>query len=107
MLVVYDDLDTPVGSLKLKGKGGHGGHNGVRNIIDEVPGCEGKSFPRLKVGVGRPGGGVPVYDHVLTRFDENQRAMLEGGTFGEACEAVRGVLTNGMDKTMTAVNNKK
>ena len=48
-----------------------------------------------------------MYDHVLTRFDENQRAMLEGGTFGEACEAVRGVLTNGMDKTMTAVNNKK
>ena len=48
-----------------------------------------------------------MYDHVLTRFDENQRAMLEGSTFGEACEAVRGVLTNGMDKTMTAVNNKK
>lgn len=107
MLVVYDDLDTPVGSLKLKGKGGHGGHNGVRNIIDEVPGCEGKSFPRLKVGVGRPAEGVPVYDHVLTRFDENQRAMLEGSTFGEACDALRGVLTNGMDKTMTAVNNKK
>ena len=40
LLVVYDDLDTPVARLKLKGKGGHGGHNGVRNIIDEVrPGC--------------------------------------------------------------------
>jgi len=52
--VVYDDLDTPVARLKLKGKGGHGGHNGVRNIIDECPGCADKTFPRLKIGVGRP-----------------------------------------------------
>ena len=105
LLVVYDDLDTPVAKLKLKGKGGHGGHNGVRNIIDECPGCADKTFPRLKIGVGRPQGDTPVYDHVLTRFDEENRSVLESKTFVEACDAIRGVLTLGLDRAMTAAND--
>ena len=105
MLIIYDDLDTPVTVLKLKCKGGHGGHNGVRNIIDECPGCGDKVFPRLKIGVGRPKTGVEVYDHVLTRFDPTDRVKLESETFPSACDAIRGVLTQGLDKTMTAVNN--
>ena len=105
LLVVYDDLDLPVARLKLKGKGGHGGHNGVRNIIDECPGCSDKTFPRLKVGVGRPKGDAPVYDHVLTRFDERDRAVLETKTFPDACDAIRGVLTVGLDRAMTAAND--
>ena len=52
LLVVYDDLDTPVARLKLKGKGGHGGHNGVRNIIDECPGCSTKPSRGLKSASG-------------------------------------------------------
>ena len=106
MLVVYDDLDTAVASLKLKGKGGHGGHNGIRNIIDKVTGGD-KVFPRLKVGIGRPAPDVPVYDHVLTKFDAEQRTVLESTTFNEACDAVRCVLANGMERAMTEVNNKK
>ena len=105
LLVVYDDLDTPVARLKLKGKGGHGGHNGVRNIIDECPGCSDKTFPRLKIGVGRPTSGAPVYDHVLTRFDERDRAVLEGKTFPDACDVIRAVLTSGLDRAMTAAND--
>ena len=105
LLVVYDDLDTPVARLKLKGKGGHGGHNGVRNIIDECPGCSDKTFPRLKIGVGRPTSGAPVYDHVLTRFDERDRAVLETKTFPDACDAIRAVLTSGLDRAMTAAND--
>ena len=104
LLVVYDDLDTPVARLKLKGKGGHGGHNGVRNIIDECPGCSDKTFPRLKIGVGRPTN-APVYDHVLTRFDERDRAVLETKTFPDACDAIRAVLTSGVDRAMTAAND--
>uniref|UniRef100_A0A7S0SKI2 peptidyl-tRNA hydrolase n=1 Tax=Mantoniella antarctica TaxID=81844 RepID=A0A7S0SKI2_9CHLO len=106
ILVVYDDLDTAVTSLKLKGKGGHGGHNGIRNIIDEVTGGD-KSFARLKVGIGRPPPDVQIYDHVLTKFSEEERVALEETTYQEACDAVRSVLALGMDKAMTAVNNKK
>ena len=106
VLIIYDDLDTPTCVMKLKGKGGHGGHNGVRNIIDECPGCADKTFPRLKIGVGRPKRGTEVYDHVLTKFHANDRLTLESCTFNDSCDVIRGVLSNGLDKTMTAVNNK-
>ena len=73
LLVVYDDLDTPVARLKLKGKGGHGGHNGVRNIIDEC-GCSDKTFPRLKIGVGRPA----AARRVRPRLDAVRRTRPRG-----------------------------
>lgn len=57
ILVISDDLDQPTAGIKLKPKGGHGGHNGLRSIID----CVGRSdFPRLKIGIGRPPALVPV-----------------------------------------------
>ena len=102
LLVVYDDLDTAVGAIKLKGKGGHGGHNGIRNIIDEV--CGDKVFARVKFGIGRPKPGVEVYDHVLTKFGDDEATELESkGTWAKACDAVRGVLVDGLDKAMSAV----
>ena len=51
LIVVYDDLDTDVGDVRLRMKGGHGGHNGMRNIIDQIGT---KEFARLRVGIGRP-----------------------------------------------------
>ena len=105
LLVVYDDLDTAVGAIKLKGKGGHGGHNGIRNIIDEV--CGDKVFARVKFGIGRPKPGVEVYDHVLTKFGDDEATELESkGTWAKACDAVRGVLVDGLDKAMSAVNTE-
>lgn len=57
ILVISDDLDQPTAGIKLKPKGGHGGHNGLRSIMD----CVGRSdFPRLKIGIGRPPALVPV-----------------------------------------------
>lgn len=57
ILVISDDLDQPTAGIKLKPKGGHGGHNGLRSIID----CVGRSdFPRLRIGIGRPPALVPV-----------------------------------------------
>ena len=107
MLVLYDDMDSPVGVVKLKGKGGHGGHNGVRNIIDEVTRGE-KTFARVKIGIGRPAAGVSVIDHVLRRFTVEEREALERGeVMREAGDAVVAVLTDGLEKAMTRVNNKK
>ena len=79
---------------------------GIRNIIDEVTGGD-KTFPRLKVGIGRPPADVPVYDHVLTKFKDDEVAALDNATWHDACDAVRNVLANGLEKAMTAVNNKK
>ena len=65
ILVVHDELDFDIGVLKLKSGGGHGGHNGLRDIISSL-GV--KDFKRLRVGIGRPKPGVQVVDYVLSDF---------------------------------------
>ena len=68
ILVVHDDLDFEVGVMKLKSAGGHGGHNGLRDIIASL-GV--KDFKRLRVGIGRPGSGKVVVDYVLSDFSKS------------------------------------
>ena len=72
MIIIHDDLDLPVGSLKLKIGGGHGGHNGLRSIIS----CAGKSFIRLRVGIGHPGSKVDVTNWVLGKFKPAERNSI-------------------------------
>lgn len=64
ILVLSDDLDLPVGTLRYRAKGGHGGHNGLRNIIQL---CGGNEFHRIKIGIGRPRGMGNVVSHVLNK----------------------------------------
>lgn len=86
VLVVYDDLDLPPGKIRLRKKGGHGGHNGIRNIIDQLGT---KEFKRLRVGVGRPEGSKPVIDHVLGTFHkEEQEPVRESIDYAvQACDS--------------------
>ncbi|CDQ21779.1 peptidyl-tRNA hydrolase [Halobacillus karajensis] len=93
VLVVYDDLDLPPGKIRLRKKGGHGGHNGIRNIIDQLGT---KEFKRLRVGVGRPEGSKTVIDHVLGSFNkEEQEPVTESVDFAvKACEAWLGQTFN-------------
>ena len=72
MIIIHDDLDLPVGSLKLKIGGGHGGHNGLRSIIS----CAGKSFIRLRVGIGHPESKVDVTNWVLGKFKPAERKPI-------------------------------
>lgn len=63
-MVIYDDLDLPNAQVKLKLRGGHGGHNGMRSIIEHFRGNS--DFPRLRIGIGRPTNGrIPIVKHVL------------------------------------------
>ena len=62
MLVMHDDIDLNVGEVKLKFGGGHGGHNGLRDIINHI----GKDYWRLRIGVSHPGGKELVHNHVLS-----------------------------------------
>jgi peptidyl-tRNA hydrolase, PTH1 family len=75
VLVVFDDLDSDFGAVKLKQKGGHGGHNGMRSIIQWFGNSH--AFPRIKVGIGRPEGPIPIASYVLGRFGEDQQAELD------------------------------
>jgi peptidyl-tRNA hydrolase, PTH1 family len=74
LLVAHDDLDLPVGTAKLKTGGGHGGHNGLRSIIQHVGTNE---FHRLRIGIGHPGHRDQVHDYVLSPPSRADRINID------------------------------
>lgn len=75
VLVIHDDIDLPVGRIKMVTGGGAGGHKGVQSIIDNV---KTKNIPRMKIGVGRPlGVALPVEHYVLSRFSAEEIFLIE------------------------------
>jgi len=96
VVVVHDDLDLPAGTLRLKVGGGHGGHNGLRDIIDRI----GPDFTRLRIGIGRPPGQMPAYDFVLQQI---KGATLEdlGVSINQALDILLYALREGTPAAMT------
>ncbi len=78
MLVIHDDIDIPLGECRYKSGGGHGGHNGLRSIIDITGTAD---FNRIRIGVGRPPDGTNVVDHVLSDIPPDEEEL-----FGSALE---------------------
>lgn len=72
ILVAHDELDFPVGTIRLKQDGGHGGHNGLRDIIAHL----GKNFHRLRIGIGHPGHRDQVTDYVLSRPSKKEQELI-------------------------------
>lgn len=72
--VIYDDLDLPAGKVRLREKGGHGGHNGIRSLITHLGT---KEFKRIRLGVGRPHDQMAVVDYVLQRFSRSEEEEIE------------------------------
>ncbi|MEW5737101.1 MAG: aminoacyl-tRNA hydrolase [Thermodesulfobacteriota bacterium] len=102
LLVVHDDIDLPFGTVKIKAKGGHGGHNGIRSIMEALGGGD---FFRIRVGVGRPPDERPVAGHVLSGFDAGQRQAIED-LWALAAEAVEVLLREGSRAAMNRFNNR-
>jgi PTH1 family peptidyl-tRNA hydrolase len=102
MLVIHDDIDLAFGRLKIKEKGGHGGHNGIRSIMDAFGGGE---FARLRIGVGRSEAGENVTGHVLGRFSDDKADMVTR-VIAVARDAAVTVLCEGMKAGMNAFNRK-
>jgi PTH1 family peptidyl-tRNA hydrolase len=100
MLVIHDDIDLVFGRLKIKVKGGHGGHNGIKSLIDVF---EGGDFSRLRVGIGRPDPGISVVDHVLGRFKPNEITMLDE-IKERARDAIVTILCKGAKEGMNLFN---
>ena len=105
-LVVYDDVDLPLGSLRMRLSGSAGGHNGMRSIISHLGTTE---FPRLKLGIassdsGRPDG-EKLSGHVLGRFSEAEKPEL-GVMIQRAADAVTQALQIGLDAAMNVFNRK-
>jgi peptidyl-tRNA hydrolase, PTH1 family len=100
ILVIFDDLDLPLGSMKLRLKGGSAGHNGLASIIEQLGT---KEFPRLRLGVGKPPGRMQGRDYLLQKFKPEQwQQMTE--TYGRAVEALHLVVSDGIEPAMNKYN---
>jgi len=101
ILVVHDELDLPVGSLRLKHGGGHGGHNGLRDAIAHV----GESFWRLRLGIGHPGNKAEVIDYVLTRAPRAEEDMIYEAV-DTAADCMPLLLEQGAERAMTKLHSR-
>lgn len=99
LLVVYDDLDLPLGRIRLREGGGAGGHKGMLSIIDSLGG---DSFPRLRVGIGRPAEDDPS-DYVLSDFAPDEISTVEA-TYELAINAVESFVIGGIVAAMNTFN---
>jgi PTH1 family peptidyl-tRNA hydrolase len=102
LIVIHDDLDLPFGRLRFKQRGGDGGHQGVRSIVESV----GKNtFLRLKIGIGRPPRGMDPADYVLTLFDEIQYSDWVQ-IISRAAEALKVLVLEGLGTAMNRYQGK-
>lgn len=102
LLVVCDDIALPLGKLRARASGSHGGQNGLRNIQDHL-GTQ--DYSRLRIGVGSPGEHLDASDHVLSRFKPAERAAVEDAV-AQAAQAVLLWVRQGIDVCMNRVNGE-
>jgi len=100
LLIVYDDVDLPLESIRIRPNGGAGGHKGVASIIERLGT---KEFPRLRLGIGRPSGRKNAAAHVLQNFTKKENEFLEV-TLKRAVDAVLLFVSAGLETAMNKYN---
>jgi PTH1 family peptidyl-tRNA hydrolase len=103
VLVAHDDVDLVFGRIKIKEKGGDGGHNGVMSLIDAFGRND---FVRLRIGIGRPATGQTAAEHVLSEFSSAEQRLL-GPLLERAREAATAVISQGAPAAMNRFNTKE
>lgn len=100
ILVVHDELDFEFGRVAVKAGGGHGGHNGLRDIVEQLGT---RDFPRVRIGVGRPPKGRDPTPWLLSDFGPDQLVELPG-VLERASEAITTVMTKGLRAAQNLIN---
>ncbi len=100
ILAVHDDLDLARGRIKFTRGGGHGGHNGVRSLVEHLGGTD---FPRLRIGIGRPLGPQSVESYVLSPFDQENIPVMER-VLDLAADGILCFLERGLSAAMNEFN---
>lgn len=103
LIVIYDDLDLPLGTVRLRPTGSAGGHHGMESILHLVPS---RDFARVRLGIGHPGGSRDtdrVVDHVLSDFSPEERPLV-AQVCERAADAVEGILAEGIVAAMNTFN---
>jgi peptidyl-tRNA hydrolase, PTH1 family len=101
ILVAHDELDIPVGSVRLKHGGGHGGHNGLRDTIAHI----GDAFWRLRLGIGHPGNKADVIDYVLTRAPRPEEDLILEAV-SAAADCMPMLIEDGAERAMTRLHSR-
>jgi peptidyl-tRNA hydrolase, PTH1 family len=103
LLVVVDDVQLPLGRLRARARGSAGGHNGLKSLIQQL-GTD--QFPRLRIGVGRGDGRRDLADHVLARFEPEERSVIEDA-IERAANAAELFIADGVSAAMNRFNRKE
>jgi len=101
LLIVHDEIDLPPGTVRLKQGGGHGGHNGIRDVIQHC----GKDFMRLRVGVGHPGEKDKVTGHVLRKASSDIDPLLQRSV-DEAADIIPVLIDKGLNEAMKELHTR-
>jgi PTH1 family peptidyl-tRNA hydrolase len=102
LLIVYDDLDLPTGRIRLRPRGGGGGHRGIGDILLEL---DTKEIPRLRFGVGHPGSARQVIDWVLEPFAAEEESTVLPGALARAADAIEMTIQQGVTPAMGQFNS--
>jgi PTH1 family peptidyl-tRNA hydrolase len=103
LIVIHDDLDLPFGKLRIKQRGGDGGHQGIRSVIESMGG---NNFLRLKVGIGRPPEEMDPAKYVLTSFSNKEKSSLDEA-LTRAAECLAVILHEGIETAMNRYQKRR
>lgn len=101
LIVIYDDIDLPLGKIRVRRKGSAGTHNGMRSIVYQLIS---DAFPRVRVGIGRPPENMDLADFVLGDFKEDEADIIRE-SITRAAEAVITIINSGVDEAMARFNS--
>lgn len=100
LIVIYDDISLEVGKIRIRKKGSHGGHNGMKNIISKINSSE---FTRIRVGIGDKPENWDLADHVLSKFSDDENKILINTT-DKVCDALDIIIKKDIDSAMNIYN---
>jgi len=103
IIIIHDDLDLAFGRLKIKEKGGSGGHKGIGSLMDAMLGEE---FIRIRIGIGRPENDQSIVDYVLGVFSSEETLLLDRINF-RVRDAIKTILCQGIREAMNSFNDRR
>lgn len=102
IIIVYDDVDLPVGTVRIRPKGSSGTHNGMKSVIYQLQSDE---FPRIRIGVGKAPEGWDLADYVLSRFNADETGAIRE-SIERAADAAAAIVSSGVSAAMNQYNGE-